>query len=108
MRGMFDMWISPGLRLLTLHLIVKSWGVCIPGGQECASVHEVAADASKRWCALKRNLALKKNSLCITHPLQNQVPHSQLSGTDELCDHGCFKRKNKFEKPFLIPAKWKS
>lgn len=48
MKGVFDMWISPGLRLLTLHLIVKSWSVCIPGGQERGSVPKVAADAMMR------------------------------------------------------------
>lgn len=51
MKGVFDMWISSGLRLLTLHFIVKSWSVCIPGGQERESVLEVAADATDSWYA---------------------------------------------------------
>lgn len=46
------MWISSGFRLLTLHLIVKSWSVCISGGQECGSAPQVAADAVKCWCVL--------------------------------------------------------
>lgn len=49
---MFDEWISPGFRLLSLHLIVKSWIVCISGGQERGCAPEVAADAVKRWCVL--------------------------------------------------------
>jgi len=52
MKGVFDVWILPGLRLLALHLIVKSCSVCIPGGQERGSVPEVTANAMKHWCSL--------------------------------------------------------
>lgn len=49
----FDMWISFRIRLLTLHSVVKSWRVCIPGGQEAGSVPKVAVDALECWCALR-------------------------------------------------------
>lgn len=61
------MWISFKVRLLTWQSVVKSWSVCIPGGQEPGSVPRVAC-----WCpgvlvCPQRNSALNKSNLCITH-----------------------------------------
>lgn len=83
MKQVFDTWVSPGVRLPTLHLIVKSWSVCIAGGQERGSIPEVAAECYEALVCPQRNLALNKISLCITQPLQNQVPHSRLSRVDK-------------------------
>lgn len=68
MKRVFDIWISPGFRLPTLYLIVKSWIVCIPGGQERGSIPKVDADAVKRWCVPSKEFSFKQKQSVYNAP----------------------------------------